>query len=351
MTDIAKSDTSSDTQNLFGSDNHYAQMYQMIAGFAVSQIVRAAAVYSMAEHLSDVPRTAQEIAEFESTNGDATFRLMRACASVGLMSYVGDLKFATTPLLRTLHKDDPGSLRDTALAHTGPFTRLPWGNLVEAIKTGKPQTVATLGSNAFEYLSNTPAEAVVFSQVMRRMSMGISKEAADLLDTRSVKVAVDIGGASGILVQELMQRNPSLHGVVFDLPHVMPEAIKAAEALDLGERFSSEAGDFFVSVPPADLYLLKWILHDWDDKSCITILKNCRRAMKPGARLVIVEMVMAEVGVPGIAPLSDLTMLVSGDGRERSLEEYERLLAEAGLRSCAVTATSTPFTLIEAVSG
>jgi hypothetical protein len=340
----------SETHNIFGSKKDYAQMFQMIVGFAVSQVVRNAALFSFAEHLARGPRTAVAIAEAESLNVDATFRLMRACASLGLVTYEGDSGFAATPLLRTLHKDDPNSLRGTALAQADSCHWLPWGRLAEAIRSGEPQDLAALGCSTWEHLAKTPAEAEAFTQFMDASSLRISREAATLIDTRSTSVAMDIGGASGTLVHALMKQNEALQGVVFDLPHIVPAAMKAAENLRLRDRFTVAGGDFFSSIPPADLYLLKWILHDWEDDACISILKNCRRSINPGGRIILIEMMIGEIGTPGIATLVDLTMLVLHGGRERSLHEYKTLLSATGFRFTGVTTTSTPFVLIEAIA-
>ena len=350
MKKIEKKQSCSEMRHIFGTQHDYAQMFQMIWGFTISQIVHAAALYSLPEHLGQGRATPAEIAEAESLNVDATFRFMRTCASLGLLTYDGHSKFAATPLLNTLRTDDPHSMRGPALLLPGRGHWSPWGNLSDALKTGDPQSVATLGRPAWEYLADTPAESTAFTETMKSTSFVIDREAAELVETQSVRVAVDIGGASGTLIHSLMKKNPALQGVVFDLSHVVPSAIKAAEDLGLQDRFSAVAGDFFVSVPPADLYLLKLILHDWNDDACISILKNCRRAIHPGGRIVVVEMLIGEIGTTGFSPLIDLDMLVMLGGRERNLEEYKALITAAGFRFSHATPTSTPFVLIEAVA-
>jgi hypothetical protein len=351
MKNLESKQPSSDTGHIFGIQNDYAKMFQMILGFNVSQIVHTAALYSLAEHLAQGPATPAEIAEAESINVDATFRLMRACASIGLMTYDGHSKFAATPLLNTLHKDDANSLRGVALLMPAAGHWLPWGHLSNAIKTGEPQAMATLGRSAWEHLASTPAEAAAFTETMKSTSLAFNREAAKLVDTQSIRVAVDIGGASGTLIHSLMKENPALRGVVFDLPHVVPTAIKAAEDLGLQDRFSVIAGDFFATAPPpADLFLLKLILHDWNDEACLSILKNCRRTIKPDGRILVAESLIDEIGTPGFAPMIDMNMLVMLGGRERNLEEYKALFTAADFRFSSITPTSTPFVLIEAVA-
>lgn len=348
MKNVQTEQPTSGTRPIFGGQNDHAQMYQMIWGFNVSQIVHTAALYSLPEHLDQGPKTPAEIAEAESLNVDATFRLMRACAAIGLMTYDGHSKFAATPLLNTLHKDHPKSLRGPALLMPAAGHWLPWGHLSDAIKTGESQAMATLGRSAWEHLANTPAEAAAFTETMKTASSAFNREAARLVDTQSIRVAVDIGGASGTLIHSLMKENPTLQGVVFDLPHVVPTAIKAAEELGLEDRFSVVGGDFLATEPPpADLFLLKLILHDWNDETCLSILKNCRRAINPGGRILVIEMLIGEIGTPGSAAMMDMDMLVMLGGRERNLEEYKALFTAAGFRFSNTTPSSTPFALIE----
>jgi hypothetical protein len=326
-------------------------MFQMIFGATISQIVHTAALYSLPEHLAQGRATPAEIAAAESLHVDATFRLMRACAAIGLMTHDGQAKFAATPLLHTLHTDAAHSLRGLALVIPAPGHWLPWGRLRDAIKTGAPQAIATLGRSLWDYLADTPDEAAAFTDAMKGTAGVVNWDAARLVDTHSVRVAVDVGGASGTLLHALMEANPALQGVVFDLPHVVPFATEASRARGLHERCAVVAGDFFVTpLPPADLFLLKLILHDWNDDACRTILCNCRRSISPGGRILVVEQLIDAIGRPGFTPLLDLNMLVTLGGRERNLDEFKALFAAAGFRLASATPTSTPFVLIEAVA-
>ncbi|WP_216847015.1 methyltransferase [Granulicella sp. L60] len=338
-----------DTSSIFDERNEFSRMFRMIMGFSGSQIVHAAATFSLAEHLAEGVVTAAEIAELESTNVDAMFRLMRACASLGLLRYDGKGRFATTDLLNTLHRDDPHTLRGAALSQPAPLHWMSWGHLSNAIRTGEPQATSALGCPPWEYLAKMPAESDAFTMSMHRFSAEVSYDAAILLDTQMVDLAVDIGGASGTLLHALMRKNRTLRGVVYDLPHVASIASEAAYALGLSDRLSVEAGDFFASVPTGDLYLLKSVLHDWNDDACVSILSCCRRAINPEGRLVVVDMLVDEIGARGIAPIIDLTMLVLLGGRQRSLDEYKVLFSAAGFRFVRATPTTTPSTLIEAI--
>jgi hypothetical protein len=147
-----------------------------------------------------------------------------------------------------------------------------------------------------------------------------------------------------------MTANPQLHGIILDLPDVVPSATSAAAALGLAERSRVLGGDFFASVPDADLYLLKHILHDWDDGQAVRILENCRRAMRSGGRVIVVEWLLGEVGESGFAPFSDLNMMVMLTGRERTLSEYRALLKQAGFRLDKSSPIRSSMAVIEAVA-
>jgi hypothetical protein len=171
-----------------------------------------------------------------------------------------------------------------------------------------------------------------------------------VVDTSTAKLAVDVGGASGTLVHSLLMANSQLHGIVLDLPDVVPSATASALALGLAERSKALAGDFFTYVPEADIYLLKHVLHDWDDGEAVQILKRCRDAMRPGGRVIVIEMLLGEIGEPELVPLMDLNMMVMLTGRERTLAEYRALLEDAGLRFSKSIPIRWPMAVIEAVA-
>jgi O-methyltransferase domain/Dimerisation domain len=351
MANIESTQVSSDTRELFGLGNDHAEMSRLIFGCTVSQVIRAAVLYSLPEHLAQGPATARSIATAESLNVDATFRFMRACASLNLLTYDGQSKFAATSLLNTLHKDNPASLRGLALVQSSETHWLPWGRFSDAIRTGEPQAIATLGRSMWEHFADSPADIAAFNEAMESSSLIFNRDAAHLVDTKSVEVAVDVGGGSGTFIHALMAVNPTLRGTVFDLPSVTPTALEAEHELGVQDRFSVVAGDFFQdAIPPADLYLLKRILHDWNDDACLAILRNCRQAINPGGRIVVAETLIGEIGTPGLVPLIDLTMMVLLGGKERSLEEFQALFNAAGFRFTTIKPTSTPFVLIEAVA-
>ena len=326
------------------------RMMQMITGYWVTQVVHAAARFSIADYLAKAPATAEDIADAEGTDPSATFRLLRTCASLGLVKYDGNSRFAGTSLLDTLRKDNPQSLRAIAVSWPLPGHWLPWGRFAEAVKTGTSQTVPALGAGLFEYFATNAAEAAAFTEAMATLTSTVSKETARLINVSGVNTVADIGGAGGAMLYALLQLHPDLQGIVFDRPQVVASARAEAVKLGFHERVTAVGGDFFESVPEADLYLLKHILHDWDDESCICILKNCRRGLRPRGRIAVIELLLGEIGESGIAPLYDVTMMVMSAGRERSLVEFQRLFEAAGLAATKVTRTTTPMAILEAVA-
>ncbi len=203
-------------------------------------------------------------------------------------------RFHGTPLLDTLRTDAPRSLRAFAMAVTNSAHWLPWIRFGASVRTGHSQAHNALGMDFFDYLERNPSQAQEFSAGMSSGTSVWAPELADLIDTTNVRRAVDIGGANGALLALLQKANPALHGIVFDRPNIARDAEPDIARNGFAERTEVVGGDFFESVPPGDLYLLKFILHDWDDESCVKILRRCREAMEPGGRIAIFELVVGD---------------------------------------------------------
>jgi SAM-dependent methyltransferase len=251
---------------------------------------------------------------------------------------------------QSLRSDVPGSVRDSAIALTSAGHWLPWGRLSEAVRTGRRQTAETLGAELFEYYSDNPAEGRAFTGAMTVSSLEVAGEVARVLDTSSAKLVVDVGGASGALISSLLMKNPALMGAILERPEVVPRAQAAIAERGLASRCHVFEGNFFLSVPEADIFLLKHIIHDWDDDQSILILSNCARALRPKGRVVLVERVLPESDGGSEASLADLNMLVLLPGRERTQREYADLISRAGLRLDRVTDTTSSISVIEASS-
>jgi predicted O-methyltransferase YrrM len=323
------------------------RMLQMMTGYWVTQVVRSAAELRIADHLYAGGATAAEVAAAESLDTDSTFRFLRACASLGLAASTDGQRFVSTSLLDTLRTDAPGSLRDLALWGGAESHWLPWGRLPGAIRSGTTQAKAALGASFFDWLATVPEEAEVFTNAMTAMTRDLAHHLADVIRLTGTEVVVDVGGAGGNLVQTLMQRHPGLTGTVLDLPHVAAEAEASASSLGVADRFTFVGGDFFEQVPSGDVHLLKFVLHDWDDDACVRILHNCRESLEPGGRVLVMELLVDEVGTPGLQPLMDLNMMALSTGRERSLDEFANLFERAGLTLTGTMSSASLVSVLE----
>ncbi|BCY09845.1 O-methyltransferase [Actinoplanes sp. L3-i22] len=318
-----------------------------IVGPWLAQAVRAAVDLSLAEHLAGGPRTAAEIAEAEGSDPAATARFLRACASMGLVTYA-EKGFAGTEALAVLHRDAPMSLRDLAASQSSALLWHTWARIPEAVRTGESQTELALGMPFFDYLAAHPDEGQLFGRAMASMSAPVVRAAVEVIDVAGATTVVDVGGAHGSFALAMLARHPEFDAIVLDLPHAVPGARAAAAEHGLDDRLSAVAGDFFTAVPAGDLMLLKFILHDWGDDESVHILANCRAALRPGGRVVITEIVIDD-HAPGIAPLMDIAMLATAGSRERTLAEFDDLLTRAGLRRIAATPVEPPYFVIEAI--
>ena len=344
MTQNPRGDTAPSAEN-------FERVHALASGHWASQAIRVAVKLSLADHLAAGGLTADEVAKREGSAPDTTFRLMRACVTLGLLTADSEGRFYGTPMLATLRKDAPGSLRGHVLAVTMPAQYLAFTMLTEAVFKGGTQAEVALGSDFFTYLQQHPDQGQEFSDGLSSITEALVGDVASLIATTGVDVAVDVGGASGTLLYLLMKKNPTIRGIVLDRPNMLAAAVAERDSRGLEEQVDVVGGDFFEAVPPADLYLLKFILHDWDDESCVRVLRRCREAMRPGGRVALVELIVGEITDPGPAALMDLNILAAVPGRERSLSEYDTLLAAAGLRRTSmVSANQSPQSIIEAVA-
>jgi hypothetical protein len=299
-------------------------------------------------------RTAEDFAAARGIERSIAFRFLRACTKIGLIACDDGRTFKSTSRLQTLHGETPGSMRNKAMVLGTRAQYLIWSEFLTAVRTNQRQAATALGAPIFDYYADHPDEAGIFRATMQSVSEGVASGIASMLDTSTYSVAVDVGGADGALVHSLMRHNPQLRDIVLDRPEVAPAAAAAAKARGLAERTEAIGGDFFRSVPEGDLYLLRFILRDWDDTAAIRILKTCRRSTKPDARLVVIEAFFAEPGEKLLAnmidtqvPLFDLHLMLAVNGKERTLAEYSLLFDKVGLRTIKTTPLDNGYVVIE----
>jgi predicted O-methyltransferase YrrM len=321
----------------------------MIVSYWKTQMLRALATLSIADILAKGPATLEALIGETGASKEGLARLLRAAASLGMVGYA-DGRYLTTPMLDVLRADAPVSLRAMAIAQGAPGHWLPWGFFPDSVMTGEAQSKAALGHAHFDYYARNPEEAGQFIKAMQGTSEIVQGEIVRLLDVKGAKSAVNVGGANGALICAMAKAHPGLKGLVYDLPHSRAGGLAYIAQQGLADRIEVQSGDFFATAPAADLYLLKFILHDWDDASAVKILTNIRRAMNPGGRVVLIEMRLGAIGEPGFGPLVDGNRVAVTGGRDHTREEYGKLMTAAGLKLDKVTATGSPFDMFEGVA-
>lgn len=325
-------------------------MLQMISGFWISRAIYIIAKLGIADHLAGGPKTADEIAAATNANAGAIYRVFRALSSVGVLTVDADQRFGLTPLSETLRTDAPGSLRAFATVELGEEHYPAWGELLYSVKTGGIAFDKHFGMPIWEFFAKNPENARTFDDAMTNVSLAVKDAVLASYDASTIRKLVDIAGGHGSLLASILKANPEMKGVLFDLPDVAEGARNRIEAEGLSDRCEVVAGDFFKSVPEgADAYIMKWIIHDWDDERSIAIFKNIRRAMAEGGKLLLVEAVVPAGNEPHFSKFIDLNMLVMTGGRERTEEEYRQLLEAGGFKLTKVIPTESPVSIIEAV--
>ena len=324
---------------------------QLITGFRATHLIAVAAELGLADLLADGPRSSTELAERAGANLDALHRVLRALAQLGVFAMLDDSRFTLTTLGQHLRTDVPGSLHAIARFWGIESNQRPWLGLAHTARTGETAFDQIFGMTWSEYLAAHPDVAAIFNDGMTGFTAQVTAAVVAGYDFRSLGTIVDVGGGNGTLVAAILRAHPELRGVIFDLPHSRDSALQHLTAAGLAGRCEFIGGDFFESVPAgADAYLLKWVIHDWDDQRSVAILRTCRRAMAPGSKLLLVERLLppANEQAPDVV-LGDVTMLVYTGGRERTEAEYRALLEAADLRLTRTVATTTPYSVLEAV--
>ncbi len=323
------------------------QLSQMITGYWISQAIYVAAKLNLADRLADGPRSADDLARETGMHAPSLYRLLRALASVGVFDEGAERCFALTPLSENLRSDQPGSQHAMAIM-MGEEHYNCWGNLLESIRTGEPAFERLYGQPIFDYLSDHPEQARTFDAAMTGIHGPETQAVADAYDLSNIGTLADIGGGNGSTLIGLLRQNPALRGLLFDLPGVVDRARGNLKATGLDDRCQFVGGSFFESVPGgADAYMLRHIIHDWNDDQSLAILKTIRRAMPENAKLLVVESVIPSGNTPSFGKILDLTMLLIPGGLERTEDEYRRLFESAGFRLSRIVPTAADVSVIE----
>jgi SAM-dependent methyltransferase len=315
------------------------RMQQLLSGFEVSQALYVVAELGVATALLGGPRSVEELAAETGADSDALGRIIRFLAPLGVFRATDD-GVEVTDLGRTLAEGPDDSVRGLARywmeTHYAPF-----GDLLHTARTGETAATKFLGKPFFDWVKESSHLAEVQNSAM---ADGGRSARGDLLDHYRLpegNTIADIGGADGTLLAELLVKRPDSKGIVFDLPKVSAEAHETLAAAGLSDRTTVIGGDFFDAVPTADVYVMSAVLHDWSDSEAARILRSIADAAAPGARLVLVEMVMPEGDGPHVTKMVDLIMLAMVGGRERTETEWRSLLEEGGFTLDRIVSGST----------
>ena len=325
-----------------------AQLSQLISGFRISQAIRVAAELGIADLLANGPRSSSELAQATGSHPRALYRLLRALASVGIFTEVEPERFGLTPMAEALQADAPASQRGMALSVAGDARWRAWGQLDYSVRTGESAFQHVHGMGVWDYLKQHPADNAAFNA---SMTSGSALQAAAIVaayDFSEFGTLMDVAGGHGLLLTTILFANPTLRGILAEQPHVVDSARPIVEQSGVADRCAVVEVDFFASVPSgADAYILKWIVHDWDDERALTILKNCREAMGPNGTLLLAEAVIPLGDTPSPRKFGDLGMLVAEGGQERTEQEFRTLFETAGFKLTRIVPTRSPLSLIE----
>ena len=331
------------------SVEHPPLLFQMATAYWVSQLIYTAAKLGIADVLNDGPKSASEIATTVDADEDSLRRILRALCVLNVCEITKSQKFKLMPLGRSLKSGVPGSLRSMILT-LGEIHYRTWGHLCQTVQTGRPSFRSVFGSEMFDFLERNSSAGETFNLAMTNYSTLVAHAVLLSYDFSGVKSLIDVGGGCGKLLTSILEVYPTLQGLVVDLPGVIDEANEQMQSCTFRERFAAVAGNFLESLPRGgDLYLLSGVIHDWNNQSAQIILSNCRSAMRPHGKVLLVECVVPERDDPSFSKLLDLNMMVMTGGRERTEREFRELLNDAGLAVTKIIPTISPLRIIEAV--
>jgi O-methyltransferase domain len=321
-----------------------AVLYRLAIGHYVSRALGLVAKLGVADLLAAGPRDAEELASATGTHAGALRRVLRLIASVGVLAENEDGRFALTPLGDCLRADTPGSARAAVLLFAGERVHESWKDLEYCVRTGEAAFRKRGVTDPFAEMAASPEDAANFDAAMAEFTRLTAMAVSATYDFSPLRTLVDVGGGNGALLIGILTAYAHLEGIVFDQPHVAERATKEIERAGLADRCRAAGGDFFDTVPEGgDAYVLKHVIHDWDDDHAVTILRNCHRAMGSEGRLLVVEGVYPERIDDSLqsrgAAANDVNMLVSTGGRQRSEVEFRALYEGAGFKLERIVST------------
>lgn len=323
------------------------ELMRLINGYQVSQALHAAAFLGVADQLKDGPKSGDFLARACGAHPASLYRLLRALAAIGVFHEAANMEFSLTRLGACLTGDATGSARNYARWIGTPGQWASWGNLLHSIKSGECAQQFTCGVDAWTYRRQHPDEHAVFNAAMAGNSRLEAQSVLEAYDFNRFGTVVDVGGGQGLLLKQILADYPAIHGILFDQPQVVASADRDLASTGLAPRCRIVAGNFFDSVPDGgDAYVMKAILHDWNDDRSIAILRTCRKAMAPAATLLIIERVIGPRNQSPEGKFSDLNMMVQYAALERTSEEFGDLLQSGGFEITGVVPTRSSLSIV-----
>jgi len=323
-------------------------LLRSMRGYWFSQCIYAAAKLGIADLLQDGPKTISELAKATGTHEQSLYRLLRALASIGTFAEQ-DGKFVLTPLAEPLCSRASNSMRDTVILVGEEFTQV-WSELLYSVQTGRSAFEKIYGTPFFDWLSREPAKEATFAKTMNLAHGLETQPIIAAYDFASAEIVADIGGGNGQLLAGILSHNADLKGILFDQPDVIAGAQEILRTAGVADRCKMIGGSFFESAPQgASVYMLRNIIHDWNDEQSVAILRNVRQVLPNDGRVLVLESVIPQGNEYFIGKFLDLTMLLIG-GQERTESEYRHLLEAAGLRLNRVIPTTTELSILEAIA-
>jgi O-methyltransferase domain/Dimerisation domain len=324
-------------------------LLDLLTGGWVAQMITAVTDLGVADALAGGPLPIKDLAGRVGADPDALGRVLRALITKGIFAHRADGRYELTPMAELLRSDAPLSLAALAQWIGAPQEHEHWSKLTEALRTGVSPVSALRGKPYFDYLRDEPEFSRVFNQAMVNLSAYLDGPLVTSYDFSRYKTVVDVAGGHGRLLAAILASAPDARGVLFDLPDVVAGAQPLLEEMRVADRVQLALGSFFEEVPAGgDAYVLKHIIHDWCDHDALRILRNVRRAAACGAKLLLIETVIPDDHGEFRGKLTDVAMLVFNGGRERTAQEYRRLLDNAGFEMVEVLGTGTEFSIVEA---
>jgi hypothetical protein len=326
-------------------------LHDTVFGYMPAQIVHVAARLGIADHLASGAMTSAELAALTETHTPSMHRLLRSLACLGVVAEIEPDRFRLEPAGAPLQTETPDSIRALVMLFCSDVVWRSWGELEYSVRTGQPAWERVTGMTLFEYFAQHPDQAATFNAAMTDHTRAVAPAILAGYNFSRFGTLVDVGGGDGTLIAAILNASPTMRGVLFDLPAGVEAAARTLEAAGVSDRCQVVTGDFFSSVPEdADAYLLKSVIHDWDDERAVAILRSCRRAMPTTGTVLVIEPVLplrAESPEITATVMSDLNMLVSTGGRERTEDQFRALFAAASIELTKITKVGTVYYVIE----